>query len=70
LRIVGSSSSCSTFSSIGRSSGVVDARRLLDHLADQPQVVLDHPHDQVHRRLLGVAGQAQAARWVEVHVVG
>jgi hypothetical protein len=40
----------------------------VDELADQPDVVLDHPVEQVHRSHLPVGGDAQAPGRVEVHL--
>ena len=48
---------------------VVDPCRQVDHLVHEPQVVLDHPNEQVHGVDLAFAGHAQAARWVEMDVV-
>ena len=39
-----------------------------EHLSDQPDVVLDHANEQIHRRHLSVGRDAQASRRVEVHL--
>jgi hypothetical protein len=41
-----------------------------DHLPYQPDVVLDHPGQQIHGSYLCPGGQPEAAWWMEVHPVG
>jgi len=38
------------------------------HLADQPDVVLDHASEEIHAGDLSVSEDEQRPRWMEVHL--
>ena len=49
---------------------VADARGPVDDLADEPEVVVEHPVEDIHGSAPGAGGQPEATRRVEVHPAG